>query len=919
MDRTGNTSPPGDRDPQWEAPERDPSQEASGQDATEAIQPPPAQVPHAEDQPTAHLSAVPIDASSGNGSGAGDGQVSPNGDGHGSVNLPAPGDFAPELSLVAPHSRPLTPEQLREAIRDARFSRRRRRYTLHLRRNARRRASKRAQMITRAAWISVATAALLILVVLSASFAAASSYYQSEAAQIHNLRQEVVSQDSLRVYDSSGTLLYELRDAGFQHSIDLAHVPIQVVNATIAIEDHDFWNNNGVDYTSIVRAALANYQKGGITQGASSITQQLIKQQLLHDNSDNYDRKLREAILAVGITTSGAYSKSAILELYLNSIGYSPVAYGIDAAAQYYFGYTDDPATGMTAAQRLDLAQASMLAGIPQNPSLNSPRFNYAQAHTRQAQVLNAMVQYGFITQAQANAAWNEAAQPNFFHYQDSNTNLAPHFVNYVLRTLQGMINNGQLSTISRSGLSVYTTLNLQLNNFVQKTIQTHIHSCSQATGYSGYVMCEANVTNGAAVIANQHNGDIVALVGSENYFDSANNGQFDVATLGYRGPGSSMKPIVYATAFEKGWFPAMTIADEPTAFWDAGAGTVYQPLDYTRGQFKGEITLRHALQWSLNIPAVKVMEFAGVDDVKANLARLGVHWNPASTFGLSTVLGTLEVHPIDMVQAYSVFANYGKYIPLHAINSITDSQGNVLYKYQVPANPPVVMDPRVAFLLTNVLSDNAAREADFGGCSDLYLDPFTNQDVWTPECGNLGAHNWTSPNAWPAAAKTGTGNDFKDDWTMGYTMDFTMGVWVGNNNDSDMVHVDGIHGAAPVFKPSMIEAEQLYNKSKTPFPVPTTGVYQASYTSNGVTSTDWFIQGNTLPNESGSKWTPFCFTIPPDSGPWQYCGPGQKGSGGPGGGGGNGNGNGQGNGAATGAIIGNGNIAGNGAGPPGG
>jgi membrane peptidoglycan carboxypeptidase len=213
------------------------------------------------------------------------------------------------------------------------------------------------------------------------------------------------------------------------------------------------------------------------------------------------------------------------------------------------------------------------------------------------------------------------------------------------------------------------------------------------------------------------------------------------------------------------------------------------------------------------------------------------------------------------------------------------------------------------------VLSDNAARADDFGGCSDLYLDPYTNQDNYgTPECNYLYSHNFVSPNAWPAAAKTGTGSDFKDDWTMGYTQDFTMGVWVGNNNDSDMVHVDGIHGAAPVFKPSMLYAEQLYHKAKTPFASSFPGMHLASYTSNGVTSTDWFMNGNTLPNESGSKWTPFCFTIP-DNGPWQYCAPGQKGNGTPGPGALVGPGNG--NGTATGAII--GTTTGNGAGPPGG
>ncbi|MFI5272100.1 MAG: transglycosylase domain-containing protein [Ktedonobacterales bacterium] len=885
MDTTGNTSPLDDREPSQEASDErtgaqqphgteTPHEAPAGADAAQSL-PPDAEAhdTRAAEQSSEPLDEQPTEVHATPGASA-DGGLTDGTREAAAASVPPP---------VRPRSRPLTAEQTRMLLSDRRFTRRTRRYALHIRRYARARQSRRTRAFVRAAWTVAGVLAILIVTLLSASFAAAATYYQSEMAQVRALRQEVASQDSMRIYDSTGMLLYELRDAGFQHSIDIAHVPINAVNATVAIEDHDFWVNNGVDYTSIIRAALANYEQGGIKQGASSITQQLIKQQLLHDNSDDYSRKLREAILAVGITSSGAYSKSSIMELYLNSIGYASVAYGIDAAAQYYFGYSDDPRTGETAAQHLDIAQASMLAGIPQNPNLNDPRLNFPQAHSRQWDVLNAMVQYGYITQAQRDAAYRESAGAHFFHFQDSNTDLAPHFVNYVIGQLQSMIDLGQLKGLSRSGLNVYTTLNLSLNNFVQKTIQNHIHSCTEGTGYSGYVMCEANVTNGAAVIADNRPGQtgaIRVLIGSANYNDAKNNGQFDVATEGFRGPGSSMKPIVYATAFEKGWFPAMTIADEPTAFWDAGTGKPYQPLDYDRLHFKGEITLRHALQWSLNIPAVKVMQFAGTDAVRTNLNRLGVT-DYRGTFGLSTVLGTLEVHPIEMVQAYSVFAHYGQYIPLYAINSISDSQGNVLYQYHQPA-PVQVMDPRVAFLITSVLTDNAAREADFGGCSDLYLDPYTDQDrPWLPGCTSLAANHWVSSAAWPAAAKTGTGSDFRDDWTMGYTTDFTMGVWVGNNNDSEMINVDGIHGAAPIFKPSMIQAEESYSMPKSQFPTPK-GVHQASYTSNNVTSTDWFINGDTLPNNSGSGATPFCFVTPPDSGPWQYCGAkGQSGGGG--------------------------------------
>ncbi|HEX8032494.1 MAG TPA: transglycosylase domain-containing protein, partial [Ktedonobacterales bacterium] len=246
-------------------------------------------------------------------------------------------------AIYMPPSRPLTPAQQRAVFDARRSSRRRRRYTMFMRRTARARQTAKASTITRAAWASVIVMFGLIISVLTASIAAAASYYQSEYSLIKGLQHHVASQDSVRIYDSKGTLLYELRDVGAQHSISLANVPISVVNATVAIEDHEFWNNGGVDFVSIGRAAVANIQSHGVTQGGSTITQQLIKAQVLQDNSPNFTRKLSEAILAMGMTYQGVYTKREILELYLNSIPYGNEAYGIDAAAQVYFGYQDDP------------------------------------------------------------------------------------------------------------------------------------------------------------------------------------------------------------------------------------------------------------------------------------------------------------------------------------------------------------------------------------------------------------------------------------------------------------------------------------------------------------------------------------------------------------------------------------------------
>lgn len=780
-------------------------------------------------------------------------------------------------AIYLPSSRPLTPAQQR-ILFDAqrRTTRRRRRYTMFMRRTARARQTAKSSTITRAAWASVIVMAGLIISVLTASIAAAASYYQSEYSLIKGLQHEVASKDSVRIYDSKGILLYELRGDGAQHSISLANVPVSVVNATVGIEDHDFWNNGGVDFVSIGRAAIANVQSHGVSQGGSTITQQLIKAQVLQDNSPNFSRKLSEAILALGMTYQGAYTKRQILELYLNSIPYSPTAYGIDAAAQEYFGYQDDPDTGITAAQHLDLAQAAMLAGIPQNPNINDPLLHPKKAHDRMGEVLNAMVTYGYITRDQANAAWAEAAKPNFFHPTTQEQNKAPHFVYYVLDQLQDMIQTGQLHKLSRSGLSVYTTLDLDMQNHVQDFMKQHLYG-NDTDDYTGAPIRNDHLSNTAGILVDHHTGDIKVLLGSVDYYSTKIDGKFDVATQGFRGPGSSFKPIAYATAFEKGWFPAMTISDMPTIFWDDGAQTQYKPLDFNYQEFRGEITLRTALQFSLNIPAIKTMQFAGVDDVKRNAMRMGItQWRKGATWGLSSVLGALDVRPIDMVQAYTVFANYGQYIPLHAINKIVDSNSDVLFQYHTP-QPVQVMSPQIAYMITSVLEDNASRADDFGGCSPLYLDPGTDavRRVSTPECNYLYSHGFTSPRAWPAAAKTGTGQNFTDDWTMGYTMDYTMGVWAGNNDHTPMYDISGVTGAAPTWYRSMLYAEQ--NLPKREFPVPSSGMHRARYCSNGICTTDWFLDGPKPPDNigNGGPATVPCITFL-DTGGWNYAAPGQ-------------------------------------------
>jgi membrane peptidoglycan carboxypeptidase len=819
-----------------------------------------------------------------------------------------------EAGAVEPSSpepyRPPYYAQMRAPISAAaeRANRRRRRYSMYLRRTTRARAAARSATFARVTWASVIALSVLTLAVLTSTIGAAAAYYQTQEVSIAALSRTVAGRDSLRIYDKTGVLLYQVNKVGAQHSISIAQIPIAVINATIAVEDHTFWTNPGVDATSIIRAAQVNYSSGTISQGGSTITQQLIKQNILGAH-ETYTRKLQEAILAVGLTETGAYSKQQVLAMYLNSISYGHEAYGIESAAQVYFGYQADPRTGMSAAQHLDLAQASMLAGIPQNPNLNDPITHFSQARARQQEVLNDMVKYGYITKAQADAAWAEAGKPGFFSkITTAAPNLAPAFVYFVIDQLQAMVASGQL-TLGRSGLNVYTTLDLDLQNHTQAAMKKHLYG-NDRDDYGGYIRND-HIGNTAGIMVDNATGGIRVMLGSVDYYSTKINGEFNVVTSGYRSAGSAFKPIVYATAFSKGWFPAMTLSDTPTIFWDAGSQSQYRPSNYG-GTWYGELTLRKALQNSRNIPAVKVMQFAGIPDVQRTAMRMGLRtWE--GSWGLSSVLGTLDVTPYDMAQMYTVFANYGQFIPFYAIDRITDSSNNVLFQYQQP-RPVEVLTPQVAYMITSVLEDNWARQPEFNPCTPLYLDPLTSPDgpdfihpgsfgpIGARECARIYAGHGKSPNAWPAAAKTGTASDFTDDYTVGYTTKYTMAVWAGNNNHKPMApcdtcvsHVDGVTGAAPTWNRAMLYAMQRDNLPKTDFPVPG-GLQRHKWSSNGITTTDWFLAGPLPANNTGSTGENFHVCYPPNSPYWIICssgpaptpkpGPGGGGVGGGGGGG---------------------------------
>jgi membrane peptidoglycan carboxypeptidase len=748
-----------------------------------------------------------------------------------------------------------------------RLRHRRMKFTLYIRRMRRHSREEESKTRSFAIGITLFTIFLIMTMVVGGSLNWVFNYYQ-QTADLRNGIQTIVNDDSsIRIYDMHGTLLYQFNDAGIKHNICYNQMPRNIQNATVAIEDKSFWTNDGVDYQRILSAAIQNYNSQSIQQGASTITQQLIKNTLL-DSSTTFKRKLQEAILAFGITATKEYSKQQIMEMYLNTISYGPTIYGIDAAAQSYFGYHDDPSinlncdipnhNGKTAAEYLTLAQASFLAGIPQNPNTYNPLTvdGYKSALARQKQVLDAMREQGYITRAQSDAAWKESHSPGFLNLAPSIPNLAPHFVEYIRDQLSQMIDTDKLS-LSRTGINVYTTLDLPLQNRVQQYMKQHLFG-NEIDEYGTYYKYD-NASQSAALLAQTGTNDIRVMLGSWDYYATKTplgkpvKGQVNVLTQSYRQVGSTFKAILYTAAFEKGWFPAMTIADDPTIFPVGKSGT-YKPLDAERTIFADQITVRQALQYSLNIPAIKTTEFVGISDLKNMMTRMGIT-DYQGTPNLAMGIGSLDIHVIDLIHAYSVLANYGRSLPFNAIDHITDSQGKSLYVYDQPKGTQVI-DPGVAYLTTSVLSDNPSRASHFGICSPLRV--YTN--TWE-QCvaGKPGID-------YVVAAKTGTTDNLTNDLAAGYTTDYIGGVWVGNTNGNDsMHHISGISGAAPIWNKMMLMAEgcqtvstgQQYRsahygggvdttgcKPAQAFPVPS-NVTRGTFTSNGITSTDWFLVGN--------------------------------------------------------------------------
>ncbi len=563
---------------------------------------------------------------------------------------------------------------------------------------------------------------------------------------------------SNKVYDRYGRLLYEMPPAGGgSHSpIPGEQMPLALRQATIAVEDASFYENPGVDPWGIVRALWINLRGGAA--GGSTITQQLARNLLLSPAEraeQTLRRKVREAVLAWQLTRR--YSKDEILTLYLNETYYGNMAYGVEAAAQAYFDKH---------AADLDLAECAMLAGLVQAPSAYNPLENMAAARARQAIVLDMMVRQGYISVEQACQAKEEklyfAAAPFAIR--------APHFVMYVRALLEEEIG---LERLEQGGLNIYTTLDLDLNETARDIVRYRLQRLADCNGRreecppGGH-----NVRNAALVALSPQTGEILAMLGSPDYFSSRIDGAVN-GTTALRQPGSSIKPITYAAAFERGAFtPATMLWDLRTAFVTA-EGTPYVPYNYDL-QFRGPVRLREALGSSYNLIAVKVLQAIGIPAMTDMARRLGITTLDRPNYGLAVTLGGGEVRLLELTAAFAGLANGGRVVRPVAVLRVEDQAGRPVWT-DGPGVGERVLDERVAYLITDILSDDTARIPSFGEGSVLRLTR-------------------------PAAVKTGTTYDFHDNWTVGYTPDLAAGVWVGNADNEPMFQVSGISGAAPIW-----------------------------------------------------------------------------------------------------------------------
>lgn len=559
-------------------------------------------------------------------------------------------------------------------------------------------------------------------------------------------KQDIVNKKSngIILVDKSGTQFFSFYDGQFKEYMPLNKISKQVQNAVIVAEDEDFYNHNGVAYHAIIGAAIANFKKGDMVYGGSTITQQLVKNTLM-DPKKHIFRKYEEVVMAQEIEER--YSKAEILEMYLNTVYFGEGAYGIEEAAQTYFNKH---------ASELNINEASMLAGIIAAPSKLSPvNGDQVMAKERQKYVIDEMFEDGLITSTERNIALQ--AKLTYSNGRDEKLYKAPHFALLVRDQLLKKYGEKELTS---SGMKVYTTLDLNWQLKAEQTVKEQVQKLRANNG-----------TNAGVVVMDPKTGYVHVLVGSADWSNDT-FGKVNMATTP-RQPGSSFKPIVFLSGFEmQKATPATVLIDSPRSF-----GNNYRPKNYDE-KFRGPVSARYALANSLNVPSVELMTKVGVENSLIMAKRLGINsLKTTSDYGPSLVLGSGEVPLIEMTTAYATFANEGEKHDPVLITKIEDKKGKIIYTHEEYGQQ--VVDPKYVFLVSSILSDKKTRQDVFGNALDI---------------------NRT------AAVKTGTSENYKDAWTIGYTPNLTIGVWVGNNDNSSMDKVAGSLGAAPIWKDLMEE-----------------------------------------------------------------------------------------------------------------
>ena len=584
---------------------------------------------------------------------------------------------------------------------------------------------------------------------------------------------KVVRRDgySSKVYDRNNNALYDIYSQAKRDPVVFNDIPDYLKKATIAVEDKSFYTHSGIDLLTPLRIVKNLFYFGKIT-GGSTLTQQLTRNVLLTTDR-TITRKIKELILSIQIDAK--YSKDEILGMYLNEAPYGGASWGVGPAAEQYFGKE---------VKDLNLVECAILAGLPQLPSVYSPYSSTPKAYiNRTNHVLNRMVEDGYISKELSITAMDEVKNYKFAGV--NSTVKAPHFVFWIKELLAEKYGK---EVVENGGLKITTTVDLDLQEQAEKIVSDEIDK-SEKLG----------ISNGAALIIDPTNGQVLAMVGSRGYFSDKTDGAFNVTTQALRQPGSAIKPVTYLAGLKKGMTAATMIMDTPVTFAGVGGQKNYSPQNYN-GKFNGPMSLRNALGNSINTTAVKTLANVGVENMLKLAYEMGMSTleptkENLSKFGFAVTLGGAEVKMIELASAYTAFANGGDSMKAIGILKVEDRNGRVLEEYKVPDSKKV-MTPQEAFIISNILSDNSARELTFGAVNGLQI---SNYQV---------------------AVKTGTTNDKRDNWAIGWTPNLLTAVWVGNNDNTSMGKIaSGVSGATPIWKKIMLAS--LPKRNKEDFPIP--------------------------------------------------------------------------------------------------